>query len=450
MYSLHPRSCPWDKPIGKRYEDTNFNGEPMNTIIGLLLASLLFLSYLNPVNAKQFFDDETELVTKGPFYKGEYRLGLYQDSTLDLDKKTHLIVIGSGVKEDSDQFFQSGMARARRYKELNSENQVIIMGSPEVIDRDDEKVFSDFNINVYKVEKQTFTADKFLSEIALFTKIASLDFYGHSSPWALKLGKTDAALDPGSYKNKLTSLKNNFLPDAYITLNGCNAGYSIAPLMSQYLELPVAGALTGSLFERIESDGQWYKESDRNPDNYVLKNDFSYTESLSCKLGYCWRMKPSRHSYYGYWGQFVEGLSFYKYFCNFNNPEKCMKNMAKSLLSFPSVTALSSKPSKAEFEKVVFDWLCSTGKDRQYFNRCVDGIKNALQNKTNYFVSHSKPELNCNFQTCNAKVVCKSKKLFGNGPKGGSCKLEADLTGNGETTVKEYKAFMQGFELLNQ
>lgn len=421
----------------------------MNKIIGILLASLIALSFTSSIDAKQFFDSESELVTKGPFYKGEYRIGLYQDSTVDLDKKTHLIVIGSGVKEDSDQFFQSGIARAHRYKELNPNDQVVIMGSPEVIDRDDEKVFSDFGINVFKIENQTFTADKFLNEIAQFTKIASLDFYGHSSPWALKLGKSDAAFDPDSYKTKLAALKKNFLPEAYITLNGCNAGFEIAPSLSEQLEIPVTGALTGSLFERIESDGLWYKESDRNKDNYVLKNDFSYTESLSCKLGLCWRMKPSRHSYYGYWGQFEEGLSFYKYFCNFNDSKKCFKNMAISLLSFPSSVALKNKPSKNDFEKVVFDWLCSTGKDREYFNRCVNGIKSALSAQTDYFVSHPKAELNCSFKSCNAKVVCKSKKLFGSGPKGGSCKLEADLTGNGQTTVREYKAFMQGFELIN-
>ncbi len=422
----------------------------MNKLIGFLLASLLFLSYINPTNAKQFFDGETELVTKGPFYKGEYRLGLYQDSTLDLDKKTHLIVIGSGVKEDSDQFFQSGIARARRYKELNPDNQVVLMGSPEVVDRNDEKVFSDFNINVFKFVEQTFTAERFLSELVPFKKIASLDFYGHSSPWALKLGKSDAAFDPSSYKNKLFALKSNFLPEAYVTLNGCNAGYSIAPELSELLEIPVSGALTGSLFERVESDGFWYKESDRKSENYVLKNDVSYTESLTCSLGFCWRMKPSRHSYSGYWGNFEEGLSFYKFFCNFSDREKCLRNMSRSLLSFPSVRSINQSSSKEEYEQVVFDWLCSTGQDRNYFKRCVEGIKSAIQNKSDYFISHPKNELNCSFQSCNASVVCKSKKIFGSGPKGGSCKLQANTSGNGHTTVKEYKAFMKGFELITK
>lgn len=420
----------------------------MNTIISFFVTFLLLLSFMNPSNAKPFFDNESDLVTKGPFYKGEYRLGLYQDSVLDLEKRTHIVVIGSGVKEDSDQFFQSGVARAYRLKEVYPTDQVIIMGSPEVIDRGDEVVFSDFNVNVFKTENNSLTGDRFLNELLPFKKIASINFYGHSSPWSIKLGKSDAAFDPSAHKNKLQILKSQFLPDAYITLNGCNAGYTIAPELSELLEVPVSGALTGSLFERIESDGKWYKESDRDQNNYVVKNEFSFNDSLSCSLGLCWRMKPSRHSYYGYWGQFSEGLSFYKFFCAFNDEKKCLKGMANSLLTLPSVTTLSAKPTKEKYEQVVFDWLCSTGKDRDYFNKCVNGIKTAIAKGSEYFPSHPKQELNCNFKTCNAKVVCKQKKLFGDGPKGGSCKLEANIEGAGHSTVREYKAFMRAFDLI--
>ncbi|MCK6595423.1 MAG: hypothetical protein L6Q33_09510, partial [Bacteriovoracaceae bacterium] len=185
----------------------------MNTILGILVTFLLLLSFMNPSNAKTHFDNESDLVTKGPFYRGEYRLGLYQDSILDLEKRTHIVVIGSGVKEDSDQFFQSGVARAYRLKEVYPTDQVIIMGSPEVIDRGDEVVFSDFNVNVFKTENNSLTGDRFLNELLPFKKIASINFYGHSSPWSIKLGKSDAAFDPSAHKNKLQTLKSQFLPD---------------------------------------------------------------------------------------------------------------------------------------------------------------------------------------------------------------------------------------------
>ncbi len=52
------------------------------------------------------------------FYHGEYRLGLFQDTSFDVQKITHVIIVGSAVKEDSNQFFQSGLSRAYRLKEL--------------------------------------------------------------------------------------------------------------------------------------------------------------------------------------------------------------------------------------------------------------------------------------------------------------------------------------------
>ncbi|MDD4974059.1 MAG: hypothetical protein PHY93_06890 [Bacteriovorax sp.] len=62
------------------------------------------------------------------------------------------------------------------------------------------------------------------------------------------------------------------------------------------------------------------KEEDWTKDNYVEVNNNSYNEDVTCALGLCWRMKPSRFNYTSYWGQFKEGgLSFYKLFCNFEN-----------------------------------------------------------------------------------------------------------------------------------
>ncbi|MBY0414856.1 MAG: hypothetical protein K2Q18_11855, partial [Bdellovibrionales bacterium] len=267
-------------------------------------------------------------------YKGETRIGLYKDSVLDNDKVTHIIIVGSAVKEDSNQFFQSGLARAEKYKELYPTDQVVIMSSPEVRGTDDDKVFADFNIPVLEVIKSSFTAEVLLPKLATFSKIASLDFYGHSSPWAIKLGKSDAALDPSSYEKKIRALKGNFLRSAYITINSCSSGFSIAPDLSKFLEIPVSGSLTSSLFERIESDGKFYKEENYTPENYVYTNTLSFTQDMSCKEGLCYRMKPSQYYYSSYWGQFKEGgLNFYKFFCNYenNNDGRCEEAMARSL-----------------------------------------------------------------------------------------------------------------------
>lgn len=383
-------------------------------------------------------------------YQGVTRIGLYKDSSLDTTRITHIIVVGSAVKEDSNQFFQSGVIRAEKYKQLWPDHQVVIMSSPEVRGTDDDKVFADFNIPVVRVINASFTAEVFIPELRTYTKIASLDYYGHSSPWALKLGKSDAALTPDAYEKKLRSLKGNFLPGAYITLNGCNSGFSIAPDLSKYLEIPVSGSLTGTLFERIESDSKWYKEADWTKENYVTINPATFGEDAACSLGLCWRMKPSQHSYGSYWGSFKEGLNFYKFFCNFeNNDGRCEKAMALSLLSFPSVKSINVDSSVEDFKAVAMDYICTTYKDKTKFDTCVAGINDAIARGDLVYQSHPGPELNCNFKTCNALVVCKEKR-FGDGPKGGTCRLRVDIKPNPTNAAQEMVSFLKGFELLKQ
>lgn len=383
-------------------------------------------------------------------YQGVTRIGLYKDISLDTTKITHIVVVGSAVKEDSNQFFQSGILRAEKYKQLWPEHQVVIMSSPEVVGTSDEKVFATFNIPVVQVINSSFTAEVFIPLLKSYTKIASLDFYGHSSPWALKLGKSNAALTPDAYEKKLRALKENFLPGAYITLNGCNSGFSIAPDLSKYLEIPVSGSLTGTLFERIESDNLWYKEADWTQSNYVTLNAVTFGEDVACSLGLCWRMKPSQHSYGSYWGSFKEGLNFYKFFCNFENTDgRCEKAMALSLLTFPSVKSINVNSSVEDFKEVAMDYICTTYKNKSKYNACVTGINNAIARGDLVYQSHPGVELNCNFKTCNAVVVCKSKR-FGDGPKGGTCRLKAEVSPNPTNAAQEMVSFLKGFELLKK
>jgi hypothetical protein len=383
---------------------------------------------------------------------GEYRIGLYKNENkkLDLQKITHIIVVGSAVKEDSDQFFQSGLSRAQRYKELWPDHQIVLMGGPDVRGISDQQVFENYKIAVTKFVNTKFNAPLLLSEIGEFEKIASLDFYGHSSPWAMIIGKSGAAFDPSSNQEALIALRSKFLPDAYATLNGCNTGFYLAPDLSRGLAIPVSGTLTSSMFERIESDGFWYKEEDWNKHGYVTSNRFSFNKNLSCALGACTRMKSARENYSSFWGTFTEGgLSFDKFFCNYKNNKdgRCERGMAMSLMSFPSVHPISLESSEDEFEDIVFDWLCSTGKDPYYFRKCVSGIRNALWKRNLEYQSHPTNELNCDFNSCNAKVICKYKaeEII---PIPGSCKLETVPNLNPKNITREYRSLMRGFNSI--
>ncbi len=415
-----------------------------------LLSILFLLNALSPLLAQTFSDQDNveSLSNKSIYSDGEYRMGLFHSLIIDTNKTTHIIVVGSAVKNDSDQFFQTGIARAQRYNELWPEHQVIIMSSPEVRGASDAEIFSRFSIPVIKQINGRFSQTLLISELLIFKSIASIDFIGHSSPWAFKLGKTNAAFAPDEIRDELSKLRANLEPNAYITISSCNSGFNIAPALSEILEIPVAGALTSSLFEGLQSNEMWYKERDfisqRPPFNTI-----SYLSTFDCDLGLCWRMKPDRNNYSAYWGAFKEGgLSFYKFFCNFENDNgSCEEAMATSLLSFPSVVALSERPDREDFEKVVFDWLCSTGPNSKYFTNCVEGIKSAVERGDLVYQQMTGNELECDFKTCNATVVCK-KAFWGSGPRAGSCHLNTKVNSQPTTLAREYLSLMRGFDSL--
>lgn len=397
--------------------------------------------------------------SKGPsaedldaIHRGEYRIGLYKGDDFNPQKITHIIVVGSAVKEDSDQFFQSGLSRAYRYKELWPEHQVVIMSSPDVKGVSDEEIFKKYKIPVVKQVNKKFTADLLLDELSAYSQIASLDFFGHSSPWAMKIGKTNAAFDTTKHTEKLFELRRNFLPNAYVTLNACNTGFYLAPALSKALALPVSGSLTSSMFERIESDGYWYKEEDWKDETFQKHNKVSFKKDVSCAQGVCTRMRTARSNYSSYWGTFSEGgLSFDKFFCNYekNNDGSCERGMAYSLLSFPSVQPVDLNSSIAEYKRIVFDWLCSTGKSESYFRRCVNGIENAIDRGDLEYQSHPTTELICDFNSCHAEVVCKYG-TFNDLPLEGSCKLRTFKNSNPTNVAREYLSIMKGFEQIRK
>lgn len=381
-----------------------------------------------------------------------YRVGLFKSSNFDPQKITHLIVVGSAMHEDSDQFFQSGLSRAYRYNEVWPNHQIVIISTPDVVGKTDEEVFSKYKINVVKTVNQRFTAPLLLKEISELSKIASFDFFGHSSPWALKLDNINAPFDPGALFYELSALKKNFLPNAYATLNGCNTGFSISPNLSRALEIPVSGTLTSAVFERIESDGFWYKDGDKSKNQYVTTNKNSYKEKLSCLTGVCNRMKSSRHNYSSIWGTFKDGgLSFDKFFCNFTDKGdgRCEQGMAMSLMGFPSVKPINLSSRVSDFRKVVYDWLCSTGRTSDYRESCIEGIESALNRQDLVFRSHPTNELDCDFFSCNSKVECDMDGRT-NMPIYGTCRVITTPNARPTNIAREYLSLMRGFDQIRE
>lgn len=382
-------------------------------------------------------------------FRDNYLMGTITPAGFSYEKVTHIVVPGSAMGDESDQFFQSALLRGKMYKQLYPDHQVVIISQPDVIKSRQEEVFARFNVPVLEVGGDKLTAGTLLSIMLRFKKIASFDFYGHSSPWALRLGKRNASM----YASEgFKQLKSRFVAGAYATLNGCNGGFTLAPDLSKMWGIPVSGALTGSLFERLQADGKWYKKPDRTQSEWATENGINFEDPQICWDASCWRMKPQRNNYSSYWGNFREGgLSFYKFFCNYSNANdgSCLAGMAKSMVSFPAVAVPKAKPSKSEYEAKVFDFLCSTKKDPNFFDQCVEGIKAAVARGDNVFQMHPGNALNCDFKTCNATVACASRpKIFGGGVKPGSCSLVTRQNTRPTTLVREYLAYMEAYDSL--
>jgi hypothetical protein len=162
-------------------------------------------------------------------------------------------------------------------------------------------------------------------------------------------------------------------------------------------------------------------------------------------------MKSSRANYSSFWGTFSEGgLSFDKFFCNYenNNDGKCERGMALSLFSFPSIHPINLESNKDDYKQVVYDWLCSTGKEKSYFRRCVNGIEDAIARGDLEYQSHPTNELNCDFNSCHAKVVCKYKTIGDDGPIPGTCNIETIPNFAPKNVTTEYLSLMKGFESI--
>lgn len=374
-----------------------------------------------------------------------FLVGTLNKAPLSQDKVTHIIVAGSGLGVDSDQFFQSALLRAKIYRALYPDHQVIIASQPDVVKATQEEVFNRYSVKIVATEKKRFTAFQLHRLMSKFKKIASFDFYGHSSPWALRLGKEKASMYASS---QLSSLKDHFIPGAYATLNGCNAGFSLAPNLSSLWQIPVSGALTGTMFERLQADNYWYKKVDRTASEFVSENAVNFETPKHCFSGVCWRLKAQRQNYSSYWGSFNQGgLSFSKFFCRYQNAkESCLSGMAKSVLSSPSINKAELKPSWESYEAKVFDHLCSTAKDPQYFSSCKEGIQKAVESGNYVFKVHPGNALDCDFTGCKASVVC-DKDQKGS-PVPGTCSLSTKKNNEPKTLVNEYIAYKEAFKTL--
>jgi hypothetical protein len=342
---------------------------------------------------------------------------------IDTSKTTHLIVIGYSHGQGT-QFALAAMAHARRYRALYPDHQIVFFGAIESGGgRTDTQVLEGLGAKVISDDpNEKFYDDVLVKRMKAFKALASFDFYGHSSPWNLGVEATGTRL--GTFSSvDLTVVRSSFTSDAYATLNGCNAGRVLAPELSEAWQIPVSGALTGSNFQALHSDGRWYvADPGRAPSTaWATTNGKSFATPVACSQGACLRLKPETAA------------------------SDCGRRMALSLVASVSVEPLSATSSREAFERVVLDWLCPNDATSVRFEACKTGLREAAVSSHGFSSFRGKP-LECTDAGCLDDMTCETD-AYGS-PKPGTCSDDVDPASEPMTQVREYQRYMAGFDAL--
>jgi hypothetical protein len=436
----------------------------LKSVFALLLAALP----LGSVACATDVDEEEADVSEDELVASFDRRG-----QIDLQKTSHLLLVGDSHHLGELPLW-SATTKARRIAQLYPNDQIVLFITKDVreaqVPRAGATVVQGNPFgSVALSDLRRLSSTKLIAAMDRFPKIASIEFFGHSSPFGalVEASGEDRSLTPGN----LSVLADNFerSRNPYVALNGCNGAAVLAPSLSKTWRVPVSGALTGSNFQILMSDGRWYTNEDVwTPPNLspATKNDKSFGPGVApaCTAGACVRMKPQDAPYRGVWANpdtgFQYGLGHYKFFCDYADDGSCAKGMAASLYSFPSTKPIDARSSDADFKDAAADFLCNTNKDPAWFDQCKAKLFAAAANGTGLSTMRYGGEYGheCDFAKCEQKLRCTEVNGVAQQktcawvsaacrPNQSAASCRPKNTTN-QTTPRELKKFLDGHKLL--
>lgn len=380
-----------------------------------------------------------------------YHVSKLNGPVVDFDRNTRVIAVGySGGM--GDLFVKSASARARRYLQIFPDDQILLIRNKENVN--DVGAWDTYlGFEVYETGSARLSGQRLVHFLTKFKPgvLKSLDVFSHSAPgagMALERGIRSeffSALTPD-----VEQLKEIFSEGAFANIHGCNGGFLQAPTLSELWKIPVSGALSGSDFQRLNSNGDWYfNNSGQYPTDtpWASKNLLSFTSPLSWMRGSI-RMKPQNSPYRGVWGVLMDGLPFNKFFCNYDSAteESCSKSMAESLLGFISKKNISSESSFEDYRQVVLDFLCPvSASDPTVREACVAAlVASESDPNVTYASFRYGNEADCDMASCKLTLHCEDSK----------CKTGDELGNplpknkNPRTIIDEYRRYLIGYDLI--
>ncbi|GIL18340.1 MAG: hypothetical protein BroJett040_20910 [Oligoflexia bacterium] len=364
---------------------------------------------------------------------------------IETQKRTHIIVTGKG-SEQGYQFQQVALGMIAKIKEIYPEDQIYFLTAQE--NSSNVEMLQSWGMTVTNSNSQKLSDEKLLELISPFQRIASLHIIGHNAP---HLG---TALENKSYRfgtktSNLERLRNHFTDDAFVTLQGCNTGFTLGTFLSQKLRIPVAAAFTSTEFQRLHNNGHFYiNDPGHYPEGgWAATNAVSLQKPYACPSGACLRLKPHWIPYSGAWGTFGDagGLGYYKFFCREVSEETCLRAMYKSTLISVSDINLGPRPNLQQYKNYLNDLFCPNDRSGMLRSDCIQKINQSLlKNDLTYDPFHGQT-LQCDFNQCKMDIKCSSFRLiFRSG-----CQITNYASGPTTTMMDEYLTYLKAYHLFS-
>lgn len=347
---------------------------------------------------------------------------------IDSHKRTHLIIVGKGEKL-GELFFLSAQTKAKLILNLYPNDQVVLVAT-----NDDSDFVKKSSFKIIEESNSTLKENLIAKIADKVSGIASVDIYSHSNfVQGVILDKTKLNSQTLSEKSLLwEKIRPKLRSNSYVMIHGCNAGAKMAPSLSLQLDVPVFGALTSSDFQYVYTNNKWSHD-------YEVKE---LKKSLDKRI----RMKPDNYPYRGHWGDWdAGGFPSYKVFCGDLDQESCAPGALEALLSFPSVLDPKTIITINDFKKNLFDFLCPFTERNNIFNECREHLELSLVSSDEDFYSPFRgTTLNCSLKRCEAHFQCSVIQIITNP---GSCKLVSENEQKSDAFVREFKFFMNAYQL---
>ncbi len=382
-----------------------------------------------------------------------YRVVFSAEKEIDADKRTHILVTSRGNDLGLLPHL-SAVSKASKIVERFPDEQVILflpidgfLGPVEL---------KKMGVVNFQLKSELLNPKTLINELVQFNKIASFNSFGHGAIiegiFLDAIGDKDVRWYP--YDKDTKRLAGHFTDDAYAILNACNNGHHLASYLSKMWGIPIAGALTGTHFETLHKDGNFYFVDPASSKNVSVDSQNMLENPKKC-FGACYRMKPDNHVYNGHYGKYAKGLNFYKFFCPNISEDKCLTAMATSLnVQVSNKNLAKPELNLAEYAALAREWLCPTGTYGSTAQAaCIQKLEEisvhiAFEEQLGSLMSYTPyrgNSLQCNFQSCYQPVAC--HKTYWTIDQ---CAKQGVQSEASDTFVREYINYLRGFELTQK